>query len=75
MEAVDGFVHLEGGEDARIQLSVFHAFLAAAEAEEAVTGSGQDDDAGTGFTTDFVDAIADFVAHGRGEHVAVGRAV
>ena len=75
LEPVDGFVHLQRGEDPGVELRIFHAFLAATEAEESVSGAGQDNDARARFATDFVDAVTDFVAHGQGEHVAVGGAV
>ena len=71
LQPLDALVHVEGRQHAGIKRRVLHAGLAPADAEEAVAGAGDDQDAGAGLAADRVDAVAHLVAHRLGEHVAV----
>src|SRR3546814_128577 len=71
LQLVDGIVHLQRRQHAGVEGGVLHAFLAAADAEEPVAGPRQNDHTGSGLAADPLDAIADFLAGDRGEHVPV----
>src|SRR5437763_3162923 len=71
LQPLDRLIHVEGRQHAGVKLRLLHAFLAAADAEEAVAGAGDDQHAGAGLAPHFVDAVAHFVAHDWREHVAV----
>src|SRR5438477_937653 len=75
LQALDRLVHVERRQDTGIKPCVLYTLLAAADAEEAVAGAGQDEHAGARLAPDGVDAVAHFVAHDGGEHVAVIGAV
>src|SRR5262249_7637606 len=75
LEAVDRFVHLQRRQNAGIKDGFLHAFLAPANAEELIAGACYHDHPRPCFTAGGSDAVANFVAHLDGEHVAVIRSV
>src|SRR5204863_7093288 len=48
LQPLDRLVHIEGRQYASVELCILHALLAAADAEEAVAGAGDYEDAGAG---------------------------
>ena len=71
LQLVDGFIHFQRGQDARIGGGIDFQILASADAEKLVAGSCQHDHAGADFAADFFDAIAHFMAGDFGKHIAV----
>src|SRR5690606_1311207 len=71
LQFADGFVHFHRGHDALEHEVVRQAALAAAEAEDPVACTCDDDDPSARLTADLIDAIANLKCHGRREHIAV----
>jgi hypothetical protein len=63
LQALDRLVHVESRQDAGVEAGVLHSLLAAADAEKAVAGTGDDEHARARLAPDRVDAIAHLVAH------------
>ena len=75
LQPINALVDFKRRQHTGVERAVLHAFLAPADAEELIAGAADHQYARACLAPDVVDAIADLVAHLRGEHVAIVRAI